>query len=132
MLMLAMGTGIVIFGHGSSVPSANDAVRAVAGEAAAAGGWQFAEVAFLEAQPSLEEAVSSLTARGVQRVLIVPYFLTLGIHLQRDLPGMVARLADAHKGVRIRVAPPLDGHPALAQILLDRAHAAIQPDFWDA
>jgi sirohydrochlorin ferrochelatase len=132
MLMLAMSTGIVIFGHGSSVPSANDAVRAVARSAAAAGQWQFVEVAFLEAQPGLQEAVSNLAARGVRRILIVPYFLTLGIHLQRDLPGMVARLAEAHTGVEIRVAPPLDGHPALPEILLDRAEAADQPGFWNA
>jgi hypothetical protein len=27
--------------------------------------------------------------------------------------------------VEIRITPPLDGHPALAQALLDRAHVAL-------
>jgi sirohydrochlorin ferrochelatase len=44
-------------------------------------------VAFLEAQSSLDEAVARLADRGVTHILVVPYFLTLGIHLQRDLPG---------------------------------------------
>jgi len=54
-------------------------------------------------------------------VIVVPYFLTLGIHLQRDLPNIVEGLARIHKGVEICVARPLDGHPALGEILKERA-----------
>jgi sirohydrochlorin ferrochelatase len=115
-----MLSGIVIFAHGSSVPSANEAVEAVAEKAAAVGGFEAVETAFLEAQPDLEEAVARLAARGASRVLVVPYFLTLGIHLQRDLPEIVAGLASKFQNLEIRVAPPLDGHPALVHILLDR------------
>jgi sirohydrochlorin ferrochelatase len=120
MLIVTVNSGIVIFAHGSSVRSANDAVRTVAQAAAGAGGFPEVEVAFLEAQPSLDQAVARLADRGVRHILVVPYFLTLGIHLQRDLPGMVDRLAQVHQNVEIRCTPPLDGHPALIQILLDR------------
>ena len=123
--MVAVSTGIVIFAHGSSVATANEAVKAVAQSAASAGGFEQAEVAFLEAHPSLGEAVALLAGRGANRILVVPYFLTLGIHLQRDLPGMVDELTRAHPTVEIRVTPPLDGHPALAQMLLDRAREAL-------
>jgi sirohydrochlorin ferrochelatase len=51
--------------------------------------------------------------------------LTLGIHLQRDLPAIVKKLAQAHQNVEIRVTPPLDGHPAMSQALLDRAQTAL-------
>jgi sirohydrochlorin ferrochelatase len=120
MLMVAVHNGIVIFAHGSSVRSANDAVRTVAQAAADAGSLAEVEVAFLEAQPSLDEAVARLADRGVRHILVVPYFLTLGIHLQRDLPVMVDRLAQVHQNVQFSCTPPLDGHPALIQILLDR------------
>jgi len=120
MLMVAVSSGIVIFAHGSSVRSANEAVRTVAQAAADAGNFAAVEVAFLEAQPGLDEAVARLAGRGVRQILVVPYFLTLGIHLQRDLPGMVERIAQVHRNVEIRCTPPLDGHPALIQILLDR------------
>ena len=125
MLIVAVNTGIVIFAHGSSVPSANDAVRAVAHATAAAGAFDRVETAFLEAQPNLAEAVARLADSGVTRILVVPYFLTLGIHLQRDLPILIAQLAQAHPNVQIRVTPPLDGHPAMGQALLDRANAAL-------
>ena len=52
---------------------------------------------------------------------MVPYFLTLGIHLQRDLPAIVGRIAAAHPDIQISVTPPLDGHPGLASVLADRA-----------
>ena len=123
--MLAMGAGIVIFAHGSSVASANEAVRAVAQAASEAGGFPQCEVAFLDFPPTLEQAVAALAARGITRILVIPYFLTLGIHLQRDLPDIVSQLSRAHPGIEIRVTPPLDGHPALAQILVDRAQQAL-------
>jgi sirohydrochlorin ferrochelatase len=118
-------TGIVVFAHGSSVASANDAVRAVAADAASFGGFDVYEVAFLDALPNLRDAVGKLMELEVSRVLVVPYFLTLGIHLKRDLPAMVGELLKEHAGLEIRVAPPLDGHPGLSRILADRAQEAL-------
>ena len=89
-----MRTGIAIFAHGSSVASANDAVRAVAERVAREGGFDLVEAAFLEqGQPDLAEAVRRLAAAGATRILVTPYFLTLGLHLQRDLPRIVAGIA---------------------------------------
>ena len=113
-------SGIIVFGHGSSVASANEAVRAIAAAAANEGGWDLYETAFLEAAPRLSEAVAKLSARGAQEIVVLPYFLTLGIHLQRDLPKLVDDLSRKH-GIVIRVAPPLDGHPELSRILVGRA-----------
>lgn len=117
-----MEKGIVVFGHGSRVEPANEAVRRVAADLAVSGGYAHVEAAFLElGQPDLEGAVVRLLQRGVSEVLVIPYFLTLGIHLERDLPQIVANICDKHPGVTIRVTAPLDGHPALTQILRDRA-----------
>jgi sirohydrochlorin ferrochelatase len=117
-----VSTGFVVFAHGSRIESANQAVRAVAAELAQAGGFDQVEAAFLElGQPDLDGAVSLLAARGIRRIVIIPYFLTLGIHLERDLPAIVDRISQAYEGVELVTTPPLDGHPALLQILLDRA-----------
>lgn len=117
-------TGIVVFGHGSSVASANDAVRIVAANAAREGSWALYETAFLECAPTLGAAVEKLARAGAEEVVVLPYFLTLGIHLQRDLPKIVEELT-ARFGLPIRVAPPLDGHAGLAKMLVDRATEAI-------
>jgi sirohydrochlorin ferrochelatase len=116
-------TGIIVFGHGSSVESANDAVRVVAREAAVHGAWDLYETAFLEATPRLSDAVATLVSRGAREILVLPYFLTLGIHLQRDLPKLVEALSREY-GLPIRVTPPLDGHAQLSLILAERAKEA--------
>jgi sirohydrochlorin ferrochelatase len=89
---------------------------------ARAGSFPQVEAAFLElGEPDLGGAVARLAARGVRQIVVIPYFLTLGLHLERDLPALVARLIAAHPGVEIQVTKPLEGHPALVKILLDRA-----------
>ena len=120
-----MEAGIIFFAHGSSVESANEAVRKVAGDAARQAGAARYEVAFLElAHPTLEEAAATLITNGLERITVVPYFLTLGIHLQRDLPAIVSRIAAASPNIQISVTPPLDGHPGLASVLADRVRNA--------
>jgi sirohydrochlorin ferrochelatase len=121
--------GIIFFAHGSSIESANQAVRTVAAEAARRTGGApdeiRYEVAFLElAHPTLEEAAEVLIAAGIRRITVVPYFLTLGIHLQRDLPAIVSRIVSARPDIQVTVTPPLDGHPGLAAVLADRARGA--------
>jgi sirohydrochlorin ferrochelatase len=122
-----VSTAIVVFAHGSPVESANEAVRAVAEEVRSAGGFDRAAVAFLKPyHPSLGETAAALAGTGVTRILVVPYFLTLGLHLQRDLPRIVKAVASVHPDVEMRMTPPLDGHPALAGIVLDRAKDALE------
>jgi sirohydrochlorin ferrochelatase len=115
-------TGYVVFAHGSSVESANEAVRAVASGLARTGGLEMVAAAFLEGgRPSLPDAVDDLVRRGVNQVIVVPYFLTLGLHLQRDLPVLIEAARRAHPGLEIVVREPLDGHPGMVDVLLDRA-----------
>jgi sirohydrochlorin ferrochelatase len=121
-----VSTGIIVFAHGSRVEPANESVRALAANLARAGSFPYVEPAFLElGRPDLAGAVDRLAALGVERIVIIPYFLTLGIHLERDLPHLVTDLMASHPGIAISVTPPLDGHPALLQILLERSR-----DFW--
>jgi sirohydrochlorin ferrochelatase len=116
-------TGFIVFAHGSRVESANQAVRDIADRMAQAGG-HLVEPSFLElGEPDLAGAARRLMARGVSHIVVIPYFLTLGTHLRRDLPTLVRNAAESLGGVEMRVTPPLDGHPALLEALLDRAKA---------
>jgi sirohydrochlorin ferrochelatase len=120
-----LSTGIVVFAHGSRVAAANDAVRAITADLMKAGRFENVEAAFLElGQPDLATAVAALVSRGATRIVVIPYFLTLGTHLERDLPALVRNVAKEHEAVEFVVTAPLDGHPSLLQILLDRAASA--------
>lgn len=122
-----MKTGFVIFAHGSRVEPANEAVRAVSADMAQRGGFDLVEAAFLElASPDLTQAVERLASRGAARVVVIPYFLTMGTHLQRDLPKLAEEAARANPGIEVVVTDPLDGHHNLSEILLDRARRALE------
>lgn len=114
--------GLIVFAHGSRVVEANEAVRRTAAAAAERCGIDLWQAAFLElAEPTLESAVDALTVRGANKIIVTPYFLTMGIHLQRDLPELLRLIATKRPGLDIVQSPPLDGHPALVDILTDRA-----------
>jgi len=124
--MSAATASFVLFAHGSRVESANDSVRSLASRMAAACG-HAVEPAFLElGTPDLSAAVAHLKAMGGDRIIVIPYFLTLGTHLQRDLPRLASEAAREHPDLTIEVLPPLDGHPALLQALLETANTALQ------
>jgi sirohydrochlorin ferrochelatase len=121
-------TGIIVFAHGSRIEAANQAVRSAAADLARAGECPIVEAAFLElGHPSLEEAADLLVARGVDRLVIIPYFLTPGTHLERDLPALVARISKKNNDIQIVVTASLDGHPSLVEILADRARTIEPP-----
>jgi sirohydrochlorin ferrochelatase len=115
----------VVFAHGSRVEAANEAVREISAKFAAAGD-HMVETAYLElGKPDLPGAVDALIARGAGRIVVIPYFLTLGRHVAQDLPGIVEKILRRHPGIDIEITAPLDGHAALLDILLDRARGAL-------
>ena len=122
--------GYVVFAHGSSVESANQAVHSVAADLARRWELEHVVAAFLEGgRPDLSAAVSELAVRNVSHVIVIPYFLTLGLHLQRDLPNLIAQARLANPAIEIEMTPPLDGHPAMVEALLERARASVcRPD----
>jgi len=117
---------LIVFAHGSRRAEANEAVERVAAIAAAKSGFGMWRAAFLElAEPTLSTTVKALAAEGVTRIVVAPYFLVMGVHLTQDLPRLLAQAAVETPGVELVSTPPLDGHPALADILSERARTAI-------
>jgi sirohydrochlorin ferrochelatase len=72
------------------------------------------------AQPSLEQAIHACVAEGAAEITVLPFFLAPGRHLIEDVPAQATAAAARHRGVVVRVAEPLGGHPALIEILLER------------
>ena len=48
---------------------------------------------------------------------MIPYFLSAGVHLLRDLTAARNALAAAHPGVEFRLGAPLGPHPLLDQFV---------------
>lgn len=120
-------TAILLFAHGSSVEEANRGVHELARQVQALGAYAYVRAAFLElAHPDLAEAIEYAVGAGLRRVIIVPYFLTLGIHLRRDLPSLVAPLRVKYPQLAIDVGQSLEGHPLVTSIILERVREVVE------
>ncbi|HJT62682.1 MAG TPA: CbiX/SirB N-terminal domain-containing protein [Burkholderiales bacterium] len=100
-----MKESIVLFAHGSREPEWAQPFERIASKLRN----EFrVEVAYLEQmRPTLEEAIASLAAKGVQRVRIVPLFLGAGGHVREDLPKLAQAARERHAGVEIVLEPPI-------------------------
>jgi len=120
-------TGIVPFAHGSSVEEANRGVHELAHQVQALGTYDYVRAAFLElADPDLAEAVQEAVDDGLRRVVIIPHFLTMGIHLRRDLPSLIAPLRKKYPQPAIDVGEFLEGHPLVTAIILERVREVME------
>ncbi len=116
-------TALLLIAHGSREAEANEDLYHVA-DALRQRGYSVAE-SFLElAEPDIETAARSCVARGAGRVVLVPYFLSAGIHVRRDLTAARDRLAERYPQVEFRLAEPLGRHPLLTEVVAQRVAEA--------
>jgi sirohydrochlorin ferrochelatase len=95
---------------------------ALADELRRSGPYEIVESAFLElAEPTIEAAARRCVEDGSQRVILVPYFLSAGVHVTCDLQDHCDRLATEFAPVEFTLAQPLGRHPLLREIVLQRA-----------
>jgi sirohydrochlorin ferrochelatase len=114
-------TAILLIAHGSRHAPANDDLHRMAADLAARGDYPIVEAAFLElAPPDIPTAGSRCVGRGAGRVLMVPYFLSAGVHLVRDLTAARDELIAGHPGVDFLLGPPLGPHPLLLELVVER------------
>ncbi len=114
-------TGVILFAHGSRIEKANEGVAALAGQVEKAGGFVYVRAAFLEmAQPGLAMAIEDAVRAGVRRLIVIPYFLTMGVHLRVDLPALISGERSRYPDLEIHVGQALEGHPMMSSLILDR------------
>jgi sirohydrochlorin ferrochelatase len=119
-----MSSALIVLGHGSRNPAATA---------------QFMELveqlrsrrdepvlpAFMElAEPGLDAAVAEAVAGGATEIVVQPCFLFDGMHIRRDIPGMLSGFAAQHPDVAFRFGRPFGADPRLAEILIERAGEA--------
>lgn len=120
-----MTTALLLIAHGSRRPEANADLEHLAAELRQRGEFALVACAYLElVQPDIDAGGGALAAQGASTVLLVPYFLSAGMHVTEDLEAARQRLEQKHSGVRFRLCAPLGRHPLLAEIVAQRAREA--------
>jgi sirohydrochlorin ferrochelatase len=111
----------LLIAHGSREPSANADLHDLAARLAAGGAYPIVAACFLElAEPDIPTGGDRCVARGATRVLMIPYFLSAGVHLRRDLTAARDELSRQHPRVEFRLGSPLGPHPLLDSLVAAR------------
>lgn len=114
-------TAVLLIAHGSRHGPANDDLHQLAARFADRGDYPIVEPCFLElAEPEIATGGDRCVARGATRVLMIPYFLSAGVHLLRDLTAARDALRRRHPGVEFRLGPALGPHPLLDELVTAR------------
>ena len=119
-------TAVLLIAHGSRRPEANADLEHVAEALRVQGGFVHVQPAYLElCEPDIVAGGAICVAAGARRVVLLPYFLSAGMHVTEDLTAARDELARRHSGVEFLLAEPLGRHPLLIDVVADRIRQAI-------
>jgi sirohydrochlorin ferrochelatase len=127
-----MKTAILIMAHGSRIAEANDAAREVASMVQEMTGYEIVEVSFRELhEPNIQQGIDTCVTRGAGRILLMPYFLFMGAHVQHDLPEEIEEAQKRHPGLIMEMGEHLGAHRKLAEIETERVNEALARLGWN-
>ena len=111
---------IILFGHGARDSRWREPFDRLAGLWRKQHPHTPVELAFLEMmQPSLEEAVASLSAKGATEITIVPVFFGQGGHLRNDFPVLLDQCREKFPNIQLRATLAVGEDPAVLQAIVD-------------
>ena len=115
-------TAIIILFHGSRADGAAEAVRRIINEVRNRGCYDVVEAAFLQhTSPAFATAVQSCVQLGTSKIVVVPFFLQMGLHVTADVPVLIDRAREHYPDVQISMTHAVGAHPGMIDIVLDLA-----------
>lgn len=118
-------TALLLIAHGSRRAEANADLEFIASEMRTRGGFGFVQCSYLElTEPGILAGGSACVTAGANAVVMLPYFLSPGVHVREDLTEARDELAKQFPDVRFALAEPLGRHPKLVEIVAERAAEA--------
>jgi sirohydrochlorin ferrochelatase len=120
-----LSRAILLVDHGSRRAEANAVLDAVAEKLRQRSPGCVVEVAHMDlAVPDIAQGVLACVRAGATEIVVHPYFLGPGTHIQRDIPRAVESAVAQHPGLRVVISEPLGVHDKLVDVVLERVENA--------
>ncbi len=117
-----MKTAVIILFHGSRAEGAGEIAGRIAAEVGKLGKFRVVTTAFLQhAKPDLIEAVRTCIRQGAGKIIVVPFFLQLGMHVTSDIPVLMERIKKEYPDLSIVATGAVGTHPLMADIVVKMA-----------
>ena len=119
---------VLLIAHGSRREAANLDLVKLAEMLRERGQFPIIEISYLElAEPTIPEGAAQCVEAGANEVLMLPYFLSAGVHVQNDLEQYRGEFSIAYPEISFRLCPHLGLHPLMLEIVLDRLNETAHP-----
>ena len=126
-------TAVLLCGHGSRDPEAIEEFEIAAAALRGRLAPQDFATGYLEfAQPTIQQGLADLMARGARRILAVPGMLFAASHVKNDLPWEMNSFMAANPGIEVRLGRDLAIDPKLLAAAAERIGAAVPEDRQDS
>ena len=112
---------LLLVAHGSRREASNDEIRHLTAQLREHAGnrYQSVSCAFLElAEPSIPDGIEACIQAGAKEVIVLPYFLSAGRHVQEDIPREVTGKQQEYPEIPIRLVPYLGSADGITELLL--------------
>ena len=126
--------GMLLVGHGSTMPYNKELVETT-GKLIAAQTKEFiVKCAFMNMNtPSIEDALLEFKKEKIDALVVVPLFLAKGVHIEKDIPGVIGLPEGVKKGtfalngksIPLVYADPIGSDPLLADLMVKNAKKAL-------
>jgi sirohydrochlorin ferrochelatase len=117
---------LLLIAHGSRKETANQEVRELAESIQQHNANEYAAVvpAFLElAQPDIGGGVDYCVKMGAKEITVVPYFLSLGAHVERDIPGALNIASARHPEIKLHLKRHFGATEGLVESVINCARS---------
>jgi len=115
---------LLLVAHGSRREESNLEVESLSKKMIQYSSSQFDVImpAFLEfASPSIPEAIEKCSDMGANHVTVLPYFLSAGVHINRDIPGEIEKASQKFPNLEINITDYFGSRKEIAELLMKTA-----------
>lgn len=75
--------------------------------------------------PNITDKIDIMYKSGIRDIVVVPYFLFLGIHMKEDIPRILKIAKDKYADLKISLAKPIGYNNIIADILKENAEGEL-------
>ncbi len=105
---------LILLAHGSRDVQWRKSFETFRDDLASELGKHSVSLAYLELiPPTLEEAIMEAVKEGVERIRVLPLFMAMGKHLDRDIPKQIQEITAKHLKLKIELLPAVTSYPAV-------------------
>ncbi|MBP2132223.1 sirohydrochlorin cobaltochelatase [Methanomicrobium sp. W14] len=128
-------SGFLLVGHGSTKPYNKQLIENTAKLISEKENSYIVKCAFMEnSTPSIPEVLDEFKNEDLESMVVVPLFLARGVHIDKDIPGILGIEEGGHKGefetkngkIPLVFAKPIGDNPMLADLMIESAKRAVE------